>query len=249
MDKHELIELSSNPNGFLKKISDDLIYGENEEVINLVKDAYNAGQLPLLEILIESSEDEDKPSFYEQGRLIEKLLPELSLSLNDANRLMNFIVCNEIHLSTEAYDNFERNISGIKNKGEITEWILSAPDDRNNLILPILSSKDISSEDRDNLFLLPLLNSTHSGVIFKCLIYLDVNHIQKETIYTKLIDIIESTEIVKTKEKAASALVNFIQDKLITTNEIIEKIEKTLMIILIFSLTAFSIKRQIQKVN
>ena len=230
MDKLELIELSKDPDLFISEMIKIVIkQDDNSELIKIISEAYNSGEILLIDILTKKTVENEKNGFYGRTQLIEKLLPELRLSLDDANRLTNFVAQNSIYLSSASFNKFEENLYndnlGAKKAKAIVEWVISSPQERKNLIIPILISKKTSANEDLISYLIPLLNSKHAELIDKCFIFLDHNQIGEKEVLIKILEIIDNENLSDFKELAISALINFTKENLYTTTEVIDRLE------------------------
>lgn len=213
MNKDELIELSKNANEFLKRVCPLLRdSNNNREVLDLASDLCNKEQLDLIGILLTDIDDNERFDGYYRGRLIEETLPNIRMTLENACRLMNYCRERDIHISSTAFRNFEKNLI-IKNhrtikSTSIIKWIISNKNISENLILPILISKKTTNEKNIAYFLSTLLNSGNNSLIFRCLQYLNSNSCDSPTIFNCLIYIVENSTAKEIIEMSISALIN-----------------------------------------
>lgn len=230
MNKPELIELSENTDLFLSEMIRMIVNSdEHLELVKMISDTYSSGEISLIDILTKKTANTEGSGFFGRSQLIEKLLPELRLTLEDAILLTEFTHQNRIYLSPKSFSRFEENLCsnyiGVEKSEKIVEWLISSPQESKNLIIPILLSTKESNDEYLISYLIPLLNSKKIEIINQCLVFLDHNQIEKKEVCIKMLEILDDESLNELKELAISALINFVKVNLITTTELIDIIQ------------------------
>lgn len=227
MNAESLVQLSKQPNEFLKKIKENInLKNDKDDLFDKIVQANNSGEIKLVEILTHEDNTSDFKNL-DRSNLIEKLLPKIKLNITDANKIADFCIEKSLYIKSASYNNFFANIvtnCSEKDKNEILiKWITEKPNERKNIIIPLLLSKKEMSEVEALQLLMPLIRSGEETIIGKCLLFLDRNFINNPELLHELNIITEGKNSEEIKEAAIFCLINFSKKGEISPEEIIKK--------------------------